>query len=122
MCILPVHWDAMKIRYSERVVTDFPVIFASDAYVGEGVVHNVSVPGCEISSSKPVEAGTYLEMKLMMPDSGPSLSVGLAKIRWCKGRRFGVEFIRMPGGDQVRLGRLVKQQRVLRSTPRLHHS
>ena len=40
---------------------------------------------------------------MMMPDSGPSLSVGLAKIRWCRGRRFGVEFIRMPGGDQVRL-------------------
>ena len=38
----------MKIRYSERVLTDFPVIFAGDAYVGEGVVNNVSVPGCEI--------------------------------------------------------------------------
>ncbi|HEU4500647.1 MAG TPA: PilZ domain-containing protein [Nitrospira sp.] len=112
----------MKIRYSERVLTDFPVIFAGDAYVGEGVVSNVSVPGCEILSNKPVEPGTYLEMKLMMPDSGPSLSVGLAKIRWCRGRRFGVEFIRMPGGDQVRLGRLVKQQRVLRPTARLHHS
>jgi hypothetical protein len=84
----------MKIRYSERVLTDFPVIFAGDAYVGEGVVNN----------------------------SGPSLSVGLAKIRWCRGRRFGVEFIRMPGGDQVRLGRLVKQQRAFRSTARLHHS
>ncbi len=69
----------MKIRYSERVLTDFPVIFAGDAFVGEGVVNNVSVPGCEIISNKPVEPGTYLEMKLMMPDNGPSLSVGLAK-------------------------------------------
>ena len=112
----------MKLRYSERVLTDFPVIFAGDAYVGEGVVNNVSVPGCEILSNKSVEPGTYLEMKMMMPDSGPSLSVGLAKIRWCRGRRFGVEFIRMPGGDQVRLGRLVKQQRAFRSTARLHHS
>jgi hypothetical protein len=112
----------MKIRYSERVLTGFPVVFAGDAYVREGIVNNVSVPGCEISSTKPVEPGTYLEMKLLMPDSGPSLCVGLAKIRWCRGRRFGVEFIRMPGGDQIRLGRLVKQQRELRSSPRLRSS
>ena len=36
----------MKIRYSERVLTEFPVIFAGDSFVGEGTVHNVSVPGC----------------------------------------------------------------------------
>ena len=47
----------MKIRYSERVLTKFPVIFAGDSFVGEGIVHNVSVPGCEIVSSKIVEAG-----------------------------------------------------------------
>ena len=70
----------MKIRYSERVLTDFPVIFAGDAYVGEGVVNNVSVPGCEILSNKSVEPGTYLEMKMMMPDSGPSLSVGAVDV------------------------------------------
>jgi hypothetical protein len=112
----------MKIRYSERVLTHIPVIFASDDYVGEGTVNNVSVPGCEVMSSKAVEPGSYLEMKLLMPDNGPTLCVGLAKIRWSKGRRFGVEFIRMPGGDQIRLGRLVKQERVLRSNARLHAS
>jgi len=31
-------------------------------------------------------------------------------VRWCEGRRFGVEFIQMPGEDQVRLGRLVKHE------------
>jgi PilZ domain len=111
----------MKIRYSERVLTEFPVIFAGDSFVGEGIVNNVSVPGCEVVSSKIVQVGTYLEMKVLMPDSSPSLCVELAKIRWQKGRRFGVEFIRMPGVDQIRLGRLIKSHRTHRSAARLQH-
>jgi len=46
----------------------------------------------------------------LLPDITPPLRVGLAKVRWCDGRRFGVEFIQMPGQDQVRLGRLVKNE------------
>lgn len=98
----------MKLRYSERVRTKFPVIFAADDLVGEGTVSDVSVPGCSIVSNKVVEPGAYLEMKVLMPDNAPSLRVELAKIRWRQGHRFGVEFIRMPGVDQLRLGRLVK--------------
>lgn len=112
----------MKIRYSERVIADFPVIFASDSFVGEGTVHNVSVPGCAIMSTRRVEPGTYLEMKVLMPDSGPSLCVELAKIRWRKGRRFGVEFIRMPGVDQVRLGRLIRHHREIKAASRLQRA
>jgi hypothetical protein len=111
----------MKMRYSERILTEFPVIFAGDSFVGEGTVDNVSVPGCGIVSSKIVKPGAYLEMKVLMPDDGPSLRVDLAKIRWRKGRRFGVEFIRMPGADQVRLGRLIKRHREPRLTARLRH-
>lgn len=112
----------MKIRYSERVLTEFPVIFAGDSFVGEGTVHNVSVPGCAVVSNRRVEPGAYLEMKVLMPDDGPSLCVELAKIRWRKGRRFGVEFIRMPGVDQVRLGRLVRRHRGPKVATRLHHA
>ena len=112
----------MKIRYSERVITRFPVIFASDSFVGEGTVHNVSVPGCAVVSNRVVEPGTYLEMKVLMPDSSPSLRVELAKIRWKKGRRFGVEFIRMPGVDQVRLGRLIRRHREVKTATRLQHA
>jgi hypothetical protein len=112
----------VKLRYCKRISTEFPVIFAGDSYVGEGIVLNVSVPGCEIYSRKPVEAGAYLEMKVLVPDNGSSLCVGLAKVRWCDGRRFGVEFIRMPGEDQVRLGRMVKKQLSHLTPPRLSPS
>jgi hypothetical protein len=98
----------MKLRYCSRVETRLPVIFATDDYVGEGTVVNVSVPGCAIASKQDVAPGAYLEMKVLFPDFSPPLSVGLARVRWRQNRRFGVEFIRMPGEDQVRLGRFVK--------------
>lgn len=106
-----------KLRYCERVRTRFPVVFAGETYVGEGTVLNVSVPGCEVHSRKRVEPGSYLEMRMLIPDAAAPLRVGLAKIRWCDGRRFGVEFIQMQGEDQVRLGRLVKKQTPLELPP-----
>ena len=99
-----------KLRHCERVHTHFPVVFAGEAYVGEGTVLNVSVPGCAVHSRKRVQPGSYLEMRMLVPDTTSPLRVGLAKVRWCEGRRFGVEFIQMPGEDQVRLGRLVKNE------------
>ena len=110
----------MNIRYCERISTKYPDVFAGESYVGEGTVMNVSVPGCEVLSKKAVEPGAYLEMKILVPDSNSSLRVGLAKVRWCNGHRFGVEFIRMLGEDQVRLGRLVKQYGSSPLPTRLH--
>lgn len=107
-----------RLRYCERVHTYFPVVFASEVYVGEGTVLNVSVPGCAVHSRKRVQPGSYLEMRMLVPDTTPPLRVGLAKVRWCEGRRFGVEFIQMPGEDQVRLGRLVKNVVTLGLPPR----
>lgn len=99
----------MKLRYCPRVETQLPVIFASEFFVGEGTVLNVSVPGCAIYSTRPLRSGSYVEMKVLLQDAS-ALSVGLGRVRWCEGRHFGVEFIRMPGDDQVRLGRLVRDR------------
>ena len=107
-----------KLRYCERIHAQFPVVFAGEAYVGEGTVLNVSVPGCAVHSRNRVQPGSYLEMRMLVPDTMSPLRVGLAKVRWCEGRRFGVEFIQMPGEDQVRLGRLVKKEVVLALPPR----
>ena len=108
----------VKLRCGDRVHTNFPVIFAGETYVGEGTVLNVSTPGCAIHSRKPVQPGSYLEMRMLVPDAASPLQVGLAKVRWCKGRRFGVEFIQMPGGDQARLSRLVKHEAGIEMPPR----
>lgn len=108
----------IKLRYCPRVHSNLPVVFTSENCVGEGTVFNVSIPGCAIQSRKRIQPGAYLEMRVLVPDTASPLHVGLAKVRWCEGRRFGVEFIRMPGEDQIRLGRLVKKRVPLGPPPR----
>jgi PilZ domain len=108
----------IKIRYCPRVHSNFPVVFTSESSVGEGTIVNVSIPGCAIQSRKRVQPGSYLEMRVLIPDTTSPLHVGLAKVRWCEGRRFGVEFIRMPGEDQIRLGHIVKKKAHLEALPR----
>ena len=110
----------VKLRCRERVDADLPVMFAGETYVGEGTVLNLSIPGCAIQSWERVQPGSYLEMRLLLPDSAPPLRVGVAKVRWCDERRFGVEFIQVPGGDQVRLGQLIKNDVLLARPPRPH--
>jgi PilZ domain len=100
------------------VHSNFPVVFTSESSVGEGTIVNVSIPGCAIQSRKRVQPGSYLEMRVLVPDTTSPLHVGLAKVRWSEGRRFGVEFIRMPGEDQIRLGHIVKKQAHLEALPR----
>lgn len=99
----------VRLRSCTRVETDYPVIFAGESFVGEGIVTNMSVPGCRVRSQKPVELGSYLEMRVLTPGGSAPVTVGLAKVRWQSGSQFGVEFIRVPGEDQIRLGRLVRQ-------------
>ena len=111
----------VKFRSCERLYTEFPVMFAGETYVGEGTVLNVSVPGCTIQSRKRVQPGSYLEMRLLVPDSASPLRIRLAKVRWCEERRFGVEFIQLPSGDQVRLGQFVKHD-IPRTRPLRSHA
>lgn len=99
----------IHLRSCPRVERTFPIVFAGDRFVGEGTVVNMSIPGCAVRSKVPVRAGDYLELRVIMPEEGVPLRVHLARVRWSEGQTFGLEFIRMPGSDQVRLGRMVKR-------------
>ena len=58
-----------------------------------------------------VRTGDYLALQLTLPDQqAPTtpLAVDVAAVRWTSQRKFGLEFISMPSGDQERLRRYVK--------------
>lgn len=99
----------IHLRCCPRIESTFPIVFAGDHFVGEGTVVNMSVPGCAVQSKMPVRAGDYLELRVIVLEEGVPLRIHLARVRWSQGKTFGLEFIRMPGSDQVRLGRIVKQ-------------
>jgi hypothetical protein len=96
------------MRHRLRLPLRCPVIFASDEFVGEGTVLDLGVPGCAVESDIAPLPGDYVRLHVLMPDEEGPLEVGLAKVVWAKQQRFGVEFLKVSNGQQVRVGRLFR--------------
>lgn len=99
----------MKPRYKPRIRLRFPVTFASEARVGEGQVLDLTLPGCLIESSVAVEAAQSLRLELFLPGLDLPVSVTMGVVRWVKGKRFGVEFIKMYESQQRILQQFVAE-------------
>ena len=92
----------MTARYSQRKGVEGSVCIAADGLLGSGRIFDLSVPGCLLETGLQLQANQPLRLRLTY-GTGKSLSVSLAVVRWVKGYRAGIEFIRMSEEDQVRL-------------------
>jgi PilZ domain len=101
----------MEGRYSPRVPVECAAVFSGESGMGEGRVLDLSLPGCLIESPKAAKAGDYVRLKLCLPDGQPAVDVLLAVVRWAKGNRLGVEFIRSSEEDGARLNHFVQRHR-----------
>ena len=70
---------------------------------------DLTLPGCLIESSAAIEDGQSLQLELFLPGLNLPVSVTLGVVRWTKGKRFGVEFIKMHESQQRILQRFVVQ-------------
>ena len=89
----------LTMRHRLRFPLRCPVIFASDQFVGEGTVVDLGVPGCAVESRVMPSPGNYVRLHVLMPDEEGPLQVGLAKVRWAKQQRFGLEFLKLSNGQ-----------------------
>jgi hypothetical protein len=100
----------LKPRYKERISVHFPVIFTIGSRLGEGVVLDLTIPGCLIQSPIALKKGEYLHLKMFLPRMKLPFSVALGAVRWDKGTHFGVEFIKMSEKDSRVLTQFMSQQ------------
>ncbi len=98
----------MNTRHRLRLPLRCPVIFASDGFVGEGTIVDLGVPGCAVQSCVVPLPGEYVRLHVLIPDEEGPLEVHIAKVRWSKPQRFGVEFLKVSHGQQIRVGRLFR--------------
>lgn len=106
-----------QTRSTDRFPVTYPVIFGGAPFVGEGALTDLSASGCAIACDRTVLSGSYVRLNVLMPDHAPSLAIDLGKIRWVRGRVFGVEFIRLPTMACQQLDRTI-WNRFLRSLSR----
>lgn len=95
----------MEQTDSKRFRAQIPILFSRDGCPGEtrGLVYNLSVEGCKITSNTRVEPGTYLNLRLYLPGSHVPMVIRLAAVRWVQGWDFGVTFLHMQTEELQRL-------------------
>jgi len=86
-----------------------PVMFAGAPFIGEGILHNLSRTGCRVECARIVLQGSYVTMRVLLPDDRRSLIVDLAAVRWVNNHYFGIEFLRLPTFEQTRLERFLRR-------------
>ncbi len=93
-----------------RLRVQFQISFSAHDIGGEGTVINLSKRGWKatvVTSSQSVRPGTYLKLRLSLPDQAPPMDVDSAAVRWAKGREFGLEFLIMGSEEEARLHRFL---------------
>ena len=93
-----------------RFRVQFPMSFSGDDIEGEGTVIDLSKRGWKatvVISSQSVRPGTYLKLRLYLPDQAAPIDVDWAAVRWAKGQEFGLEFLMMGSEAEERLRRFV---------------
>ncbi len=91
-------------RKFPRFPTALPCLYSKDDGPDwNGTTINLSLGGCAILGTTPVEKGDYLRVLIFPSSSQPPIEVGLAPVRWTIGEHFGVEFIMVTARDAQRL-------------------
>lgn len=89
-------------RRAPRYALTLLVAFSGDQN-GVGVIRNLSINGCCISSGTVVRQKQSLTLKLHPGDMGPLIVVDLAEVRWATAWDFGVAFQSFQPEEQCRL-------------------
>jgi hypothetical protein len=95
----------MERSASKRFRAHLPVAFARDGHPGEarGLVYNLSIDGCKVTSDSRVTPGIYLTLRLHLPAPHAPLVVRLAAVRWTQEWDFGVAFLHLESEEFQRL-------------------
>ena len=103
-----VHEDR---RRHERLHVDFwSTLFWKDGE-RQGRVRDLSEGGATLETDLPIAAGESLELTLQPGDSEPPITVEVAVVRSVQSGRLGLQFVKVKGGDDARLGKFLREQR-----------
>ncbi|MBI5776943.1 MAG: PilZ domain-containing protein [Nitrospirae bacterium] len=97
----------MEQSDSKRFRARLPVAFAREGCPGQarGLVYNLSIEGCKVTSDTRVAPGTYLTLRLYLPAPHAPVEIRLAAVRWTMQWDFGVTFVNMQSEELQRLNR-----------------
>jgi PilZ domain-containing protein len=97
----------MNLRKHERIAVDYAGSFVGECLRGKGVILDLSIAGCRVSSPSAVTTGDLFGVLIELPGLEQSLYITRTVVRWTTATEFGMEFILMDLHDRQRLDHLV---------------
>ena len=98
-------------RQFSRFWVQFPIsLYQGGVLIGNGTGYDLSAEGCAVESQVNVGKGDHVALQLHLPnhqDPTTPLMVEVAVVCWTVQKKFALEFISLPSGDQQRLRRYV---------------
>ena len=107
--IVTVMHDHVSVEHRKhpRHPVYFKSIFSTDGVrIEDGVVLDLSLGGCRMTSTIPIPSGTPMELHIR-PDQHSPVYVSRAIVRWVENSTFGVEFNELPELESATLTRLL---------------
>ena len=96
-----------SIRKNSRFNTMYHVYYRGPDFIGNGVVHEISLGGCRIEGDHFVYPGLILSLAVFLPDEPKAVRVENAVVRWTRGSLFGLRTLRITFDESDRLARAI---------------
>jgi PilZ domain len=109
-----LQWGVRYLRVDEdhreydRMAMNFPVVFRSDQFAGDGNVLNISMGGCSFTTASKLAKGAILRLELKMSNDAAPVTVDAAILRHWHNQVAGVEFIQWQQSERERLQLFVR--------------
>ena len=95
-------------RVYDRLAVNCPVAFSGDDCSGEGGLIDVSMGGCNFSTSSAVTSGAIVKMALDVSNDVQPIIVDAAVVRYVRPEAIGAEFLQWPPGERERLQQFIR--------------
>ena len=99
----------MQPRTRPRIEVDYPATFTHDQLSGNGTLTNLTISGAEILSQVDLPIDGHLTLRVQATGARPPIVIALAVVRWKRGDRFGLEFVRFDGKSKQQLEEMLNQ-------------
>jgi hypothetical protein len=99
--------DCAEKRRQPRFTAQFRSTFSGGPREGQGKTLDLSDGGCRIETDQAVVVGTAFECRIYVPGLNWPLRIDEARVRWVKGKTFGLEFTSILPDEQVKLKQVI---------------
>ena len=80
------------LRPYRRIPTRYVVHYMSGAFLGKGMMTNLSQSGMRVQGDHIVTPGLDVSVRMILAENGASVQIERATVRWVNGYDFGLEF------------------------------